>query len=268
MENLITNFGILQTLIFVVSFVFLRYLIFAGIPYLYFYKLKRKKLVYKRIQKVFPKKSIIKSEIKHSFITTLIFALFGLVIYFLKINNLTQIYTEIGTYGITYFFISIGIMLLLHDTYFYWMHRLVHHPKLFPIFHKIHHESRNPTPFTSFSFDVAEAFAEILIFPILIIVLPVHPLALFIVFNISILFNVMGHLGYEFLPTWFVKHPILKWINTSTHHNMHHQRANANFGLYFNFWDTLMKTNHKNYIKKFTEITTKIKENEVSVSTY
>lgn len=262
MEYLITNFGILQAGIFIVAFVFLRYLTFAGLPYIYFYIVKRKKLAYKRIQKPFPKKVIIKSEIKNSFVTALIFAFFGFVIYFLKINGFTQIYTDIKSFGLLYFFASIMIMLLLHDTYFYWMHRAVHHPKLFNTFHRIHHESRNPTPFASFSFDIAEAFAEILIFPLLIVLLPVHPFALFIVFNISIMFNVMGHLGYEFLPSWFVTHPILKWINTSTHHNMHHQRANANYGLYFNFWDTWMRTNHKNYILKFKEIANK---NEKSI---
>lgn len=260
MEYLIHNFGLALTVIIIVSIVFIRYLLFAGIPYLYLYKLNRKKFSHKRIQKIFPKVIVIKNEIKNSFVTALIFAFFGLVIYYLKVENFTQIYTDINTYGMGYFFASIFIMLLLHDTYFYWMHRAVHHKKLYLIFHKTHHNSRQPTPFASFSFDIAEAFAEFLIFPIIILLLPVHPIALFIVFNFSLLFNVLGHLGYEFLPVWFVKHPVLKWINTSTHHNMHHQRANANYGLYFNFWDTWMGTNHKNYIKRFTEITTQVEQ--------
>jgi sterol desaturase/sphingolipid hydroxylase (fatty acid hydroxylase superfamily) len=181
----------------------------------------------------------------------------------MKINGYTKIYTEFNSYGSGYFIVSIFAMLLLHDTYFYWMHRAVHHPKLFFIFHKAHHQSRNPTPFTSFSFDFAEAVVEAAIIPIMVLILPVHPLAIFLFFNISLAFNVMGHLGYEFLPSWFITHPVLKWVNTSTHHNMHHQKGNGNYGLYFNFWDTFMKTNHKHYHKKFYEIT---KQNDKNCS--
>jgi sterol desaturase/sphingolipid hydroxylase (fatty acid hydroxylase superfamily) len=29
--------------------------------------------------------------------------------------------------------------MLLEDTYYYWGHRLLHHKKLYPLFHKVHH---------------------------------------------------------------------------------------------------------------------------------
>ncbi|WP_456437026.1 sterol desaturase family protein [Psychroserpens sp.] len=265
MEYLISNFGIIQAVLIAISIVFIRYLFFSGIPYSILYVIRRKNIAHKRIQKNFPKSMRIKKEIKHSFSTAIVFGGIGLCIYTLKLNGLTQIYTDFSNYGLGYFALSILIMLLIHDTYFYWMHRVVHHPKLFGIIHKVHHQSRNPTPFTAFSFDVAEAVVEAAIIPIIILIVPVHPLAIFLFFNISLAFNVMGHLGYEFLPSWFIKHPILKWINTSTHHNMHHQKANANYGLYFNFWDTLMKTNHKHYHKKFYAITKNNKEKSITI---
>ncbi len=265
MEYLINNFGFVQAILFAIAIVFIRYILFTAIPYVYLYKLKRKKFAKKRIQKPFPKRIKIHSEIAHSFTTAIVFACIGLVIYTLKSNGLTQIYTDFNEFGITYFLISIFAMLIIHDAYFYWMHRVIHHPKLFAIFHKVHHQSRNPTPFTAFSFNIAEAVVEAAIIPILVLILPVHPLAIFIFFNISLAFNVMGHLGYEFLPSWFIKHPVLKWINTSTHHNMHHQKGHGNYGLYFNFWDTLMNTNHKHYHKKFYEITTQHKTEEHSI---
>lgn len=254
MEYLISNFGIVQAFIIAIAIVFIRYVIFSGIPYMFLYVLKRKKYAHKRIQKTFPKGFKIRNEIKHSFSTAVVFACIGLFIYALKTKGYTQIYTDFSSFGFVYFICSVIIMLLIHDTYFYWMHRAVHHPKLFAVFHKVHHQSRNPTPFTAFSFDAAEAVLEAAIIPILILILPVHPLAIFIFFNISLAFNVMGHLGYEFLPSWFLTHPILKWINTSTHHNMHHQKGHDNYGLYFNFWDTFMKTNHKNYEAKFYQV--------------
>ncbi|WCO02794.1 sterol desaturase family protein [Psychroserpens ponticola] len=264
MDYLISNFGMIKAFVIAISIVFIRYLFFSGITYSVFYLFKKKALKHKRIQKNYPKAIKIKNEIKHSFFTAIVFGGIGLFIYALKINGFTKIYTDFSLYGLEYFIFSILIMLLIHDTYFYWMHRLVHHPKLFGIVHKIHHQSRNPTPFTAFSFDITEAIIEAAIIPIIILVLPVHPLAIFIFFNISLAFNIMGHLGYEFLPPWFINHPVLKWINTSTHHNMHHQKGNANYGLYFNFWDTLMKTNHKQYQKKFYAITSKNKKKSIA----
>jgi sterol desaturase/sphingolipid hydroxylase (fatty acid hydroxylase superfamily) len=36
-----------------------------------------------------------------------------------------------------------------------------------------------------------------------------------------------------------------------THHALHHEKFGANFGLYFNVWDRLMGTNHRDYECRF-----------------
>ena len=63
----------------------------------------------------------------------------------------------------------------------------------------------------------------------------------------------MGHLGFELFPKGFTQHRLTWWLNTSTHHNLHHQRAGYNFGLYFNYWDKIMGTNHPDYQEIFDE---------------
>jgi len=264
MDDLITDFGVIIALLIVTSIIFILYIFFSGILHIFLYTFK-KKHEYKRIQKKQSNKIKIQNEIKNSFSSAIVFGCVGVITILLRDHGFTQMYANVNDFGVLYFIISILAMLLIHDTYFYWMHRVIHHPKLFVIFHKIHHQSRNPTPFSAFSFDIAEAIAEAAIIPILAIILPVHPIAIFVFFNISLVFNVMEHSGYEFLPSWFLKHPILKWINTSTHHNMHHEKGNSNYGLYFNFWDTFMKTNHKYYHKRFYEIVTKNKTKKYTV---
>jgi sterol desaturase/sphingolipid hydroxylase (fatty acid hydroxylase superfamily) len=254
MDDLIADFGYVTSLLIVTSIVFILYLVFSGILYTTLCVLKRRNN-HKRIQNNQSKAIKIQNEIRHSFSSAIVFGIIGLITMMLKDNGFTKMYTNLNDFGIFYFFGSILIMLLIHDTYFYWMHRAIHHPKLFAVFHRIHHLSRNPTPFSAFSFDIAEAIAEAAIIPILVMLLPIHPLAVFIFFTISLMFNIVYHSGYEFLPPWFLKHPVLKWINTSTHHNMHHEKGHGNYSLYFNFWDTLMKTNHKHYHKRFYEIT-------------
>ena len=36
-------------------------------------------------------------------------------------------------------------LLVAHDTWFYWTHRAMHHPRLFKLFHRTHHWSVTPT---------------------------------------------------------------------------------------------------------------------------
>ena len=42
----------------------------------------------------------------------------------------------------------------------------------------------------------------------------------------------------------------------TTHHALHHRRSDVNYGLYFPWWDWVMKTTHPAYEEKFDEVTT------------
>lgn len=50
--------------------------------------------------------------------------------------------------------------------------------------------------------------------------------------------------------------PPLRYIlNTPTNHVMHHEKMRGNYGLYFDIWDRLMGTNHREYENRFREVT-------------
>jgi sterol desaturase/sphingolipid hydroxylase (fatty acid hydroxylase superfamily) len=127
----------------------------------------------------------------------------------------------------------------------------MHWRPLFKIAHKTHHLSTNPTPFAAYAFHPIEAVVEIGIIPLISFTMPYHPVALAAFSIYAIILNVTGHLGFELFPKGFASHRIFKWHNTSTHHNMHHRLVKCNYGLYFNIWDRLMKTNHPEYEKSF-----------------
>ncbi|MCU0878914.1 MAG: sterol desaturase family protein [Pirellulaceae bacterium] len=182
--------------------------------------------------------------------------IYGLVTGFMVLaffSGWTRIYTRFDQYGWTYFFVTIGLIILIHDTYFYWTHRLMHHPRLFRLFHRTHHLSTNPSPWAAYSFSPLEALVQAGIAPLVLFTLPVHPLAftVFMVWQIS--FNVLGHCGYEMFPRWFVRSWCGKVLNTATHHAQHHETNRANFSLYFNWWDRLMGTNHAHYEERFSQ---------------
>ena len=145
-------------------------------------------------------------------------------------------------------------MFIIHDTYFYWTHRLMHHPKIFRWFHLVHHLSTNPSPWAAYSFHPLEAIVEAGIFAVFLFTIPMHPLHLAIFFFIMIVYNVYGHLGYELYPKDFSSHWLGKWINTSVNHNQHHQYFKGNYGLYFLWWDRWMKTIRSDYDEKFSSV--------------
>jgi sterol desaturase/sphingolipid hydroxylase (fatty acid hydroxylase superfamily) len=229
----------------------IRYLVIAGVAFVIFYLWKKNKYQHKRIQQKFPENKNYYREIIYSLTTFLIFGLIGIGITWCSHHGLTFIYAHVSDYGIFYFILSILLMLIVHDTYFYWTHRFMHLKKIFPVFHKVHHLSNNPSPWAAFAFHPFEAVIEAGILVLIVFIMPVHPLAILFFLLIMTLMNVLGHLGYELYGKNFLKHSIGKLNNTSTHHNMHHRLVNCNYGLYFNVWDKLMHTNHKDYQKEF-----------------
>lgn len=223
-----------------ISIVF-RYFLIAGIAYVTFYVLGIKVFKTLKIQKTTPSSRTIYFEILNSLSTLVIYCGVSWLVFQWEKSDYTMIYLDFKEYGWLYFFLSIVIMVLLHDAYFYWTHRLLHMRPFFKI-HKTHHHSTDPTPWASFSFHPVEAVMSAGIIPIIVFLIPCHPYALYIFLSIMTLINVVGHLGFETFPLRFTKSKVGKWQNTSTNHNIHHQKGNYNFGLYFTFWDHLMNT--------------------------
>ncbi|RLA28266.1 MAG: hypothetical protein DRQ63_03960 [Gammaproteobacteria bacterium] len=132
----------------------------------------------------------------------------------------------------------------------------MHHRKLFRFFHRIHHKSHTPTPWAAYSFAPPEAVVEAGVLPLVALVLPMHELTAFLFVTHMIIRNVIGHAGIELFPKWWLRVPLLRWITTTTHHDLHHSTARYNYGLYFTWWDRLFSTEHPEYRSRFEAVTT------------
>lgn len=210
-----------------------------------------------KIQQAIPPAGSIKREIKWSVCSIIIFSLCATLVYQLIKKGNTNLYYDWDQSGMVYFFLSPFICILFHDTYYYWLHRTMHHKNLFKYFHRVHHLSVTPTPWAIYSFQPLEAFFTFLSFALVIVFIPIHPIAFSVYMLISLINNIGGHTGYEFLPGWFARHRILKYSTVVTFHDLHHTNNKYNFGAYFNIWDRIMKTMHREYEKKFTAISSK-----------
>lgn len=232
-----------------------RYFLVAGAAFLLCYVLFFRRIEHHKIQSRNPKAKDYLREIGYSLFTISLFALVPL--FFLTLEPVrvhTTFYTDIKEYGPIWFWAAFPVMLIMHDTYFYWTHRLMHHPVLYPYFHRVHHLSVNPSPWAAYAFHPLEAFVEVGIFVLFLFTIPVHKLHFFLFFFFSIVYNVYGHLGWELYPKSFARSVLGRWINTSVSHNQHHQMARDNYGLYFLFWDRVMGTVRKDYEETFDRI--------------
>ena len=156
---------------------------------------------------------------------------------------------------------QIVLLIVLHDAWFYWMHRLLHRPGLFRWTHMAHHLSRTPTPWAAYSFAGAEAVTEALVIPAMFLIVsrvaPVEPWAVFIFLGHQIARNAIGHAGHELAWSGFTRSRWTGWLTTTTHHDLHHSEGRHNSGLYFTWWDRWMGTEHPRYHDRFEAVVTR-----------
>jgi len=236
---------------------FLRYFIAASSAYLLFWVIFKSRWQHRMVQQKWPKNSRKWSEFKYSMSTVVIFSLVGFSIIQLKLRGYTLLYDDISAYGWGWFVASVGIMFVAHDAYYYWVHRWMHHPRVFKYVHLVHHKSTNPSPWAAYSFHPIEALLEALIYIIFVFSMPLHGLALMIFLISMIIRNVVSHLGMEILPKWFIRSKWLNWMTTTTHHDLHHKNFDTNYGVYFTWWDRWFGTEDKAYVETFEEVTSR-----------
>lgn len=223
-----------------------RYLVLAGGAYRLFWIRLRPWTERRRLQPgkggaAFPRAQLWR-EFRNSVGTSILFGIIFAPMLSPATRDFTRVYTDVGDYGVPYLIFSFVFLVLVNDTYFYWMHRLIHHPKLFRRIHAVHHESRSPNPMTAYSFSLAEGVLEFIwVWPI-VLLMPVHELTLAAFGVFALILNIVGHLGFEIYPEWTKDHAVLKWLNRPTYHDEHHRLSRGNYGLYFTFWDRWMGT--------------------------
>lgn len=230
----------------------MRYLLGAGGVYLIVNLALAGRLSERKIRPQRPGSEQMRREIAASLRTVAIFALSGAVFVAGGMRaGVIQIDAGVSERGWLWFAANTALLVVLHDAWFYWTHRLVHHPKLFRRLHRLHHRSHNPSPWTAYAFDAGEAFINAIFLPLALLILPSSTPAIIVFLTHMIIRNAFGHCGYEIFPHRRNGRPLCDWLTTVTHHDLHHAQAGWNYGLYFTWWDRLMGTEHPLYHEKF-----------------
>ncbi|MBY8975598.1 sterol desaturase family protein [Rhodobacteraceae bacterium NNCM2] len=134
--------------------------------------------------------------------------------------------------------------LVAYDAWFYWAHRLMHWRPLYR-FHRVHHRSVAPTPWSTYSDHPVDAAVHQLFLLLLPVLTPV-PVEILIAHRLIDHVNgQIGHAGFEYFagPVARLPSPGL----CTTFHDLHHARFTCNFGNYLSIWDRIMGTISADY---------------------
>lgn len=230
------------------------YFAVVGLVFLVVWKLGARRLSSRRIQAVqrFDGKQL-RYEVRNTLVTFAVGSSSAIVISLLHAGGHTRLTSDATSIGWPVIALSVVGLVLFNDAWFYFWHRLLHTPRLFRWVHAVHHKSVDVNPFSSYSFHAFEGFILGAWTIPFVVFVPFYLPALGLLQGFGLANNVMAHLGYELLPRWWVRAPLLRWTNTSTFHNLHHTRLQGNYGLFTRFWDRLFGTELPEYERVFTE---------------
>lgn len=134
------------------------------------------------------------------------------------------------------------VLLALMDAAMYVLHRVAHHPLLYPLLHAPHHRYRAVRPLTLFVLHPAEVLGFGGLWLVVLMIWPASWLGMAAYLVLNVAFGTVGHTGVEPLPAVFARTPGLKLLSGGAFHADHHRDERGNFGFYTAIWDRLLRT--------------------------
>ena len=137
--------------------------------------------------------------------------------------------------------LSFLISMILFDTWFYWLHRLIHLRPFFRRVHVWHHMTATPEVWSNNSDLLIDNCFLQSYWLVAHFLIPIAPIVLFLHKLYDHVMGIIGHSGYEFAgKACWPPSPLV----SVTHHDQHHRFVNCNYATHFTFWDRLMGTLH------------------------
>lgn len=191
--------------------------------------------------------SAIRSDVTLSVLSSAIFAVCAALMTAAYKLGYTRLYLQPQQYGLWYLAFSLVLVVVLQDAYFYFTHRLSHHPKCYKWLHSGHHYSKNPTPWTAFAFDPAEAMIQSIYLIGITMLIPMHLSVLVALVMVMTMGALIHHFGVRLFADSALGRWLGSWMVGCTHHWLHHRKYTVHYSLYFTFWDRVMGTQYAGY---------------------
>lgn len=124
-----------------------------------------------------------------------------------------------------YLFAVALVLPIFHETHFFCIHRLIHWPPLYRRVHSVHHNSVNPSPWSSLSMHPVE---HLLYFStaLLHVVIPSNPILAIYQLHFAGFGAVVGHIGFDRIELGKDK----AFATHAYTHYLHHKYFEVNYG--------------------------------------
>jgi sterol desaturase/sphingolipid hydroxylase (fatty acid hydroxylase superfamily) len=157
---------------------------------------------------------------------------------------------RMGDAGVVNTLATFCILFVFNEVFFYVSHRALHTRALY-FLHAQHHTARVVSPFTSFSFSLAEhalstapaTFGIVLLSQ----VMPLSPVGLGAFSLLNVFGSLLAHLNVELFPAGFARSAVGQVFFSSTYHALHHARYRGHYGLFTRVMDRLLGTEFPDY---------------------
>ncbi|PIA92048.1 C-5 sterol desaturase [Cercospora beticola] len=186
-------------------------------------------------------KNQMRMEIRQTVESIPIMAIFTVPFFVAEVRGYSFIYDSAANPAFThpllnllggwYNYLQFPLFLMFTDFCIYWIHRGLHHPRIYKTLHKPHHKWIMPTPFASHAFHPLDGYSQSVPYHLFPFIFPLQKFAYIALFTFIQIWTVMIHDG-----EYVANSPI---INGAACHTMHHLYFNYNYGQFTTLWDRL-----------------------------
>lgn len=192
-------------------------------------------------------KNQVSMEIKQTMVSMPIMAVFTTPFFLAEVRGYSRIYDSIPqdawwSLGGWYNVIQFPLFLAFTDACIYWIHRGLHHPRVYKHLHKPHHKWVMPSPFASHAFHPLDGYAQSVPYHVFPFIFPLQKFAYIALFTFINIWTVLIHDG-----EYVAQSPV---INGAACHNLHHTKFDYNYGQFTTLFDRLGGT----YLKPGSEM--------------
>lgn len=202
-------------------------------------------------------------EIRHAMGLIPFMVLFTLPFWLSELKGYSKLYYGVSEQngGWTSILLQYPFFIMFTDFGIYLIHRWLHWPRVYPVFHKPHHKWIVTTPYASHAFHPFDGYAQSVPYHIYPLLFPLNKISYLILFTAVNFWTVMIHDG-EYLTN----DPV---VNGAACHTVHHLYFNYNYGQFTTLWDRIGGTYRKPDQYLFDKSKKKDKQNwEIQVEQY
>lgn len=146
-------------------------------------------------------KNQVRLEITQAFTALPVIAIFTVLFFVVEVRGYAKLYDAPADAPFwLYNVLQFPFFICFTDFFIYWIHRGLHHPRVYKTLHKPHHKWIMPTPYASHAFHPLDGFAQSVPYHVFPFIFPLNKVAYIILFAFINVWTVFIRKSHPLLP--------------------------------------------------------------------